>query len=83
MTSVALRRMTDDKERERSRNCGLPEGGWRVAEHALFELAIMECWFLYDYKTFKDNKKNCDNKTAHRMSARSYIIFLLSDKKKI
>lgn len=57
MTSVALCRRTEDKERERSRNCGLPEGGWRVAEHALFELAIMECWFLYDYKTCKDNKK--------------------------
>lgn len=32
VTSVALRRRTEDKERERSRNCGLPGevvGEWR------------------------------------------------------
>lgn len=62
-------------------DCRRVVGEWRSA--LFFELAIMECWFLYDYKTCKDNKKNCDNKTAYRMSARSYIIFLLSDKKKI
>lgn len=44
VTSVALRRMTDDKERERSRNCGLSDGAvgeWRST--------------LFLYFKFKDN----------------------------
>lgn len=44
VTSAALCRMTDDKERERSRNCGLPDGAvgeWRST--------------LFLYFKFKDN----------------------------
>lgn len=42
MTSVALRRRTEDKERERSRNCGLPGGAVGEWRSTLFLLIMKE-----------------------------------------